>query len=588
MRPYYSYLCLGVLTCLIANQSSAQTASEEVCPRGAIGATVTEPKDLRSTNGVLRVELFYRRSVDANGLTRYCYIDKDRSESPTLRAKPGDRLVLTLRNDLPPADAGADHVMAGRSSSCAGGPMTSSTTNLHFHGLTIPPVCHQDDVLKTMIQPESPPFEYSFRIPADEPPGLYWYHPHVHGFNKVQVLGGASGALIVEGIEMVNSAVSGLPERVIIIRDQDLMNPNAAPVQTDSMPPPQVLRDAEGDILNTGTGTGKPAKDLSINFVPVPYPEYRPATISIRPEERELWRVLNASAITYLDLQVLFDDQPQAVGEVALDGVPVNENGNEKQQVVWKRHVLIPPAGREEFIVKGPKEGVRASLVTRTVDTGPAGENDPTRPLATIVASSEAPETGSRLPLSPPVLASQHSTPLKDITPVRERRLYFSEKPQDPKNPNSPTVFYLTVEGKIPTPFDPNAAEPDIVVRQGDVEDWIIENRSQELHDFHIHQLHFQLLEWNGVPVDEPYLRDTINVAYWDGHSRVYPTVKLRMDFRDPNIVGTFVYHCHLLEHEDGGMMGTIRVEPASGKLNAEKRVPESNFHRSHPSVTKN
>ena len=67
--------------------------------------------------------------------------------------------------------------------------------------LTVPPVCHQDDVLKTSIQPDDSPFEYRLRIPADEPPGLYWYHPHIHGFSKAQVLGGASGALIIEGLE---------------------------------------------------------------------------------------------------------------------------------------------------------------------------------------------------------------------------------------------------------------------------------------------------------------------------------------------------------------------------------------------------
>ena len=79
--------------------------------------------------------------------------------------------------------------------------MTPVSTNLHFHGLTVPPVCHQDDVLKTSIQPDDAPFEYRLRIPDDEPPGLYWYHPHIHGFSKAQVLGGASGALIIEGIE---------------------------------------------------------------------------------------------------------------------------------------------------------------------------------------------------------------------------------------------------------------------------------------------------------------------------------------------------------------------------------------------------
>ena len=114
--------------------------------------------------------------------------------------------------------------------------------------------------------------------------------------------------------------------------------------------------------------------------------------------------------------------------------------------------------------------------------------------------------------------------------------------------------------------FDMNFKEPDITVKQGTVEDWIIENRATEAHSFHIHQLHFQLLERDGTPVDEPALRDTIDLPYWDGKSARYPSVKLRMDFRNPEIAGTFVYHCHILEHEDGGMMGAIRVVPARRK----------------------
>jgi FtsP/CotA-like multicopper oxidase with cupredoxin domain len=149
------------------------------------------------------------------------------------------------------------------------------------------------------------------------------------------------------------------------------------------------------------------------------------------------------------------------------------------------------------------------------------------------------------------------------VTPVRTRRLYFSEKLLDPANPNSATEFYLTVDGQAPMPFDPHSGIPNIVAKQGTVEDWIIENRSNELHAFHIHQLHFMLVEHLGKPVNEPFLRDTVNVPYNTGRSLAYPSVRLRMDFRDPNTVGTFVYHCHLLEHEDGGMMGLIRVEPA-------------------------
>jgi FtsP/CotA-like multicopper oxidase with cupredoxin domain len=148
------------------------------------------------------------------------------------------------------------------------------------------------------------------------------------------------------------------------------------------------------------------------------------------------------------------------------------------------------------------------------------------------------------------------------IQPIRTRKLYFSEKLQDPNDPNSPTTFYLTVEGQTPKPFDPSSTIPNIIVHQGDVEDWIVENRSTEIHDFHIHQIHFLLLEWFGIPINEPFLRDTINVPFWDGKSSQFPTVRLRMDFRAANVVGTFPYHCHLLEHEDGGMMGLIRVEP--------------------------
>ena len=449
--------------------------------------------------------------------------------------------------------------------------MVASATNLHFHGLAIPPICHQDEVLTTSVLPTDAVYQYRVQIPAAQPPGLYWYHPHLHGFSKVQVLGGASGALIVEGIERVIPALAGLPERVIVIRDQDLLNPNAPPAEFGSAAPP-VIVDPDGDARNTGSGTGKPAKDLSVNFVPVPYPNYERAVIQIKPGERQLWRVLNSSAITYLNLQMLYDNHPQGFGVVALDGVPINWNGLGKG-LVMQTHLGLSPGGRAEFIITGPAEGVKAELLTRSVNTGSGGENDPIRPLAEIVALKDAPEPHSKLSAAPVPLTRSNSDWLGNAEPVRERMLYFTEKLQDPKDPNSPTTFYITVDGQQPVPFDPTSTVPNITVHQGDVEDWYIENRSQELHAFHIHQIHFMLLQWFGISVNEPFLRDTINVPFWDGKTTKYPSVKLRMDFRDPSIVGTFPYHCHLLEHEDGGMMGLVRVEPrenSKGKFKKE------------------
>jgi FtsP/CotA-like multicopper oxidase with cupredoxin domain len=427
--------------------------------------------------------------------------------------------------------------------------------------MTMPPVCHQDDVLKTSIQPGDAPFEYRFRVPEDEPPGLYWYHPHIHGFSKVQLLGGASGALIVEGIERARKEVAGLPERVFIIRDQDLVNPNSPPSKSEPVVP-KFMVDRDGDAANNGTGFGKPAKDLSINYVPVPYPDYPPAVIEMKPGERQLWRVLNASAITYLNLEVLFDRKPQPLGLVAMDGVPINQNVAPGESVNWQTHLGIPPGARVEFIMQGPAEGGSGLLVTRTVDTGPGGENDPNRALAKIVTSTDAPEPQSKLESSPEPLAPASQAWLGDVPPVRVRHLYFSEKLADPNDPTSAIEFYLTVDGQTPKMFDMNSDIPNIVAQQGTVEDWIIENRSNELHAFHIHQLHFLLLEYMGRPVSENFLRDTVNVPYENGHLFAYPSIRVRMDFRDPNTVGTFPYHCHLLEHEDKGMMGLIQVVP--------------------------
>jgi hypothetical protein len=80
--------------------------------------------------------------------------------------------------------------------------------------------------------------------------------------------------------------------------------------------------------------------------------------------------------------------------------------------------------------------------------------------------------------------------------------------------------------------------------------------------------------ESDGSKLYEPFLRDTVNVPYYSPAMLRYPSVRLRMDFRDPNIVGTFVYHCHLLEHEDAGMMGTVRVDPRHDRIRPWRKRP--------------
>jgi FtsP/CotA-like multicopper oxidase with cupredoxin domain len=567
----FFFPCLG-------GSAVAQNDGGGICTRPAPGSEITSPREIRSQHGVLQVSLALRASTDSTGETRYCYVDEKGNQAPTLRLLPGDLLVFKLKNELPnpmPAVDGADHQREAVTALalCTNPAMSPASTNLHFHGLAIPPVCHQDDVLRTSIEPGSASYEYRLRIAPSQPPGLYWYHPHPHGHSEEQVLGGASGALIVEGIERFNPLLAGLPERLLVIRDQ--------------------VRSSSASQGATKYGLKPPSKDLSVNSVPVPYPDYPPAVMKIKPSQPELWRVLNASADTFLDLHLLSNGKWQLMGLIAVDGVPIGyeaigpkatgrETTREDNRVRWLQNIPIPPGGRAEFLFEGPPEGGQAQLLTAGVDTAPSSNDDedavtpanagqpiaddddytPPRWLLTAKASADALPPAAILPKSVSGAESPNRPTLKpalmSIRPTRERKLYFSEKVLDAKNPRS-TIFYVTEEGQQPKPFRPSAP-PNITVRQGAVEDWVIENRSREIHSFHIHQTHFIVLERDGTPVKENYLRDSVAVPYWDGVSSLYPSVKVRIDFRDPAILGTFPYHCHILQHEDGGMMGTIRV----------------------------
>jgi len=530
---------ISITTFLIAICGFAQGSAP--CPRFPAGSSIAQPQDLFSELGVLRVNFTYETRVDPNGNTLFCFMTENGAESPTLHVRPGDRLLINLKNNLP-ASASAMEAMPGMaisgkaSSTCGAVTMTASSINIHYHGTNTPPTCHQDEVIRTMIN-AGETFQYDVQFPLDEPPGLYWYHPHIHGISEAAVQGGASGALIVDGIQNVNPEVAGLPEQVLLIRD-NLVPGNPTP------------------------GGNIPSWDVSLNYVPVPSPAFTPAVIQMKPSEKQFWRVVNASADTIIDLQLQYDGTAQSLEVVALDGVPTgSQDGTSRGKRITETDILLAPAARAEFIVTGPSSNIKnATLMSLNIDTGPDGDNDPTRPIANVKVCADAPEPPLSIPYAFEPPHRQRFAELDQEKPTAERKLYFSEVLSDPSDPNSPTNFYITVGGQTPALFSPDNP-PAIVTTQGAVEDWTIENRALENHEFHIHQIHFLVLEQNGVPVNNGQYLDTIQIPYWSG-SGPYPSVKVRMDFRGP-LVGDFVYHCHILGHEDAGMMAIIRVKPA-------------------------
>jgi len=249
MRPLHRLTVVALI--LICTPAAAPARSGHPCPRFPVGSVVTPPVDLFSQNGVLSVNLSYETTVDQNGNTLYCYITADGAESPTLHVNPGDLLNVTLTNETPvPAASSATMQVSPDSSVCGAASMDGSSTNMHFHGTNTSPICGQDEVIHTLIN-SGQSFTYNVQFPADEPPGLYWYHAHVHGLSEAAVLGGASGAIIVEGIEKLQPTVAGLPQRLLIVRDN--------PVPGNPTP-----------------GGTVPSWDLSLNFIPVPTPITRP------------------------------------------------------------------------------------------------------------------------------------------------------------------------------------------------------------------------------------------------------------------------------------------------------------------------
>ena len=177
-----------------------------------------------------------------------------------------------------------------------------------------------------------------------------------------------------------------------------------------------------------------------------------PAVVEMRPGEQQLWRVVNASADTILDLQLQFDGEPQNLAIVALDGVPTgSQDGSRRGKIVNATEIVLPPAARAELIVTGPSASVRdATFLTLAVNTGANGDNDPERPLATIrtvgLFRHALPSTPEMAGMPWP----QRFEGLATAGPTAQRKLYFSEVLSDPSNPLSPTNFFITVDGATP------------------------------------------------------------------------------------------------------------------------------------------
>ncbi|MBS0446916.1 MAG: multicopper oxidase family protein [Proteobacteria bacterium] len=558
------------------------------------------PPEIRPSSGGLTL------TVRQDG-SRLCYVAGDDADAPVIRLHQGDPLAITLRNEITDP-AAIEAVTAPGELKVPNPPVPqrpgtyqvvpsmkhpiTGATNLHVHGFAVPPVAPQDDVMTICTDPAVGPaacgrraYTYRYRMPRDMSAGLYWYHPHVHGAVQAQMLMGLTGAIVVEGPDDDARRAAGIDERVLIVRQtQDLdagkapaASMTAAPSDSDSASAPQhgpVIANAidTQDELLCSSNAG--IDQISLNGATIPLgeaPDEALAHYAIPQGGKQLWRILNAATDAFLSLSLIGEDgKPLPIEVVARDGSPLADDaGRRLHPPPTIEAQPVPPGGRLEILVAAPPAGTKATLVTHAIDTGCAGDRLPERRLAIVSAGPAAAGTAAVATDAQPH-ADFYNGLLARKTDKR-RVIALAEYP----HPGSTDQidFYIAERkpGAVLRPYmmgDP----PAITVHAGTTEEWVIENWTNELHTFHVHQVHFRVLEIDGQPVAQPDLLDVVAVPYATAtgyRSKEGPVrpgrVRVKMTFPE-SLAGDIPFHCHLVDHEDNGMMAVIRVLPAGRK----------------------
>ena len=568
------------------------------------------PRDLRTGPLDSAVKLTVRQES-----TILCYVTGGIAEAPTLRTRQGAALSIILRNEISDPWSLVSLLPGGvRETTLGGVPNHDGTlpvvpgrlhevtgrTNLHVHGFSVPPTVPQDEVLMGCVDPAQGDetcgrreMTYRYAIPANMPPGLYWYHPHVHGEVQAQMLAGLSGAIVVEGAQDRARAAAGIEDRVFIVRqlqDNDVKDA-AASVAPDpvagaraSDTAPLIAAIIQGARIDTqheaGCSHAASVDEISLNGAPVVDGDAADADLApltIQAGSTQLWRVVNAATDAVLDLALLdASGKPVGVRVIARDGAPLtDDSGRAVTPRLTADAQMVPPAGRVEFLVDAPAPGEKLYFVTHAVDTGCAGDRVPERRLAlltSVPAKRGAGSVAQAAAASPERPLAPFDVPAPDMyagllarRTDRTRIVAFAEYPRP--GHGDQTDYYIAERrpGAKLTPFDMDGP-PTITLPAGSVEEWVVENWTNEIHAFHIHQVHFRVLVMNGQQVAEPPLLDTVLVpaaSLAAGAAPVPGSVRIKLYF--PNsLAGDIPFHCHLVDHEDNGMMGVVRVLPAN------------------------
>jgi FtsP/CotA-like multicopper oxidase with cupredoxin domain/peroxiredoxin len=430
---------------------------------------------------------------------------------PTLRARPGDNLLVRVINDLPDESPTAHP-------SSTNGPHNLNTTNLHSHGLHVSPEDNSDNVFLE-VAPRSRQ-DFRFSLPQNHPPGTHWYHPHKHGSVAIQVSSGMAGALIIEGGLDDIKEIKEAKDRIFVFQQIPYSEISAAE-------PVGKLELEHFDRIRFWSSLE--GRQTTING-------FKQPVIEMAPGEVERWRFIHAGIAEQLDIALQTANQTKSLklNAIAADGIALGT-------IQPMDFVTLAPGYRWDVLVQAPT--TPGEYFVFDLQTSPGrpslrlGEIETTSALARVVVCG----TPKNMPL-PDAAALAHLAPYKKITSVQnKRRLEFD---------GAGSVWKINGQQ-----FDPTRTDHCPVV--GTAEEWELFSKTEH-HPFHIHVNPFEIISVKNpdekeVPIDAVW-KDTVLLR--SGH-----TITLRMRFED--FAGKTVLHCHKLDHEDQGMMQMFRILPA-------------------------
>jgi FtsP/CotA-like multicopper oxidase with cupredoxin domain len=463
------------------------------------GAPLVEPEVRRSVDGVLATTLTMKYAyLDIGGYRLFLRTYEGTVPGPTLRVKPGDTLKIKLVNDLPP-----NRDITPQNTSL---PHNFNRSNFHSHGLHVSPSGISDNVMRSMEPGQT--YDVEIAIPQDHIPGTNWYHPHAHGSADVQIASGMAGALIIEG------DFADVPE-IAQAKDRTL-----------------VLGEAVFDSFGMVEDFATLFPETAARFIMIN--GQREPTITMRPGEVQRWRFLHAGWQDDLFLEL----EKHQLHAIARDGIPLAQIGLTPPPAPSDpAKMLIAPGQRIDVLVKAGAPGTY-SLRALPYDQGYAS---PTGPVARIVVE------GDPLPMNlPAALPKPVHRPITDAELTGRREIRFSAIHPEKEATEHWQEFSFLIDGKT---FDHNRI--DQRVKLGSVEEWTIINEHKDDHVFHIHTNDFELIKVNGVPLPQPVWLDTA-ILPRNG------SLTFRTRFED--FTGVFMMHCHMMNHEEMGMMQTVEV----------------------------